>query len=143
VEGTFSLELIHMFNADRGPDIVLTFPWSSSKNGFGVPGTDYSNTTQATGPTKGSVSNHGSMSSWDVRNTFIGWGVDFKRGSLIRVTGRNVNITTLLALKKELPTPRPGRSCATSSEQGRMRNPAQTRIIRRRRPMVSTRQSSR
>ncbi len=100
VEGTFSLEFIHMFNADRGPDIVLTFPWSSSKNPFGVPGTDYSNTTQATGPTKGSVSNHGSMSPWDVHNTFIAWGVDFKRGSVIRVPASNVDITpTLLALK--------------------------------------------
>jgi predicted AlkP superfamily pyrophosphatase or phosphodiesterase len=100
VEGTFSLELIHMFNADRGPDIVLTFPWSSSKNPFGVPGTDYTNITQATGPMKGPVSSHGSMSPWDVRNTFIAWGVDFKRGSVMRVPASNVDITpTLLALK--------------------------------------------
>ena len=100
VEGTFSLELIHMFNADRGPDIVLTFPWSSSKNPFGVPGTDYTNITQATGPMKGPVSNHGSMSPWDVRNTFIAWEIDFKRGSVVRVPASNVDITpTLLALK--------------------------------------------
>jgi hypothetical protein len=38
--GTFSLELIHMAQAERGPDIVLTFPWSSAKNPFGVPGQD-------------------------------------------------------------------------------------------------------
>ena len=100
VEGTFSLELLHMFNADRGPDIVLTFPWNSSKNGFGIPGTDYTNLTQATGPMRGPVSNHGSMSPWDVRNTFIAWGIDFKRGSVVRVPASNVDITpTLLALK--------------------------------------------
>ena len=100
VEGTFSLELIHMFNADRGPDIVITFPWSSSKNGFGIPGTDYTNLTQATGPMRGPVSNHGSMSPWDVRNTFIAWGIDFKLGSVVRVPASNVDITpTLLALK--------------------------------------------
>jgi arylsulfatase A-like enzyme len=99
-EGTFSLELIHMFNRDRGPDIVLTFPWSSSKNAFGFPGTDYSNTRRATGPIKSFVSNHGSMSPWDVRNTFIVWGVDFKRGAVVRVPASNADVTpTLLALK--------------------------------------------
>jgi arylsulfatase A-like enzyme len=99
-EGTFSLELIHMFNRDRGPDIVLTFPWSSSKNAFGFPGTDYSNTRRATGPIKSFVSNHGSMSPWDVRNTFIVWGVDFKRGAVVRVPASNADVApTLLALK--------------------------------------------
>ena len=100
LEGTFSLELIHMFNRERGPDIVLTFPWSSSKNAFGFPGADYSNTARATGPIKGSVSNHGSMSPWDVHNTFILWGVDFKHGAVVRVPASNVDVTpTLLALK--------------------------------------------
>ncbi len=99
VEGTFSLELIHMYNRERGPDIVLTFPWSSAKNAFGFPGTDYSN-ARATGPMKGSRSNHGSMSPWDVHNTFIAWGVDFKHGSVVRVPASNVDVTpTLLALK--------------------------------------------
>lgn len=99
LEGTFSLELIHMFNSERGPDIVLTFPWSSAKNAFGYPGTDYSN-ARATGPMKGSRSNHGSMSPWDVHNTFIVWGVDFKRGAVVRVPASNVDVTpTLLALK--------------------------------------------
>src|SRR5262249_54456722 len=32
VDGIFSLELIHMFHTERGPDIVLTFPWSSATN---------------------------------------------------------------------------------------------------------------
>ena len=99
LDGTFSLELIHMFNSERGPDIVLTFPWSSAKNAFGYSGTDYSN-ARATGPVKGSRSNHGSMSPWDVHNTFIVWGVDFKRGAVVRVPASNVDVTpTLLALK--------------------------------------------
>ncbi len=100
LEGTFSLQLIHMFNRERGPDIVLTFPWNSSKNAFGIPGTDYSNTRRATGPIKGPTSNHGSMSPWDVHNTFIVWGIDFKRGAVVRVPASNVDVTpTLLALK--------------------------------------------
>ncbi len=99
VDGTFSLELIHMFHAERGPDIVLTFPWSSARNAFGVQGSNFTNTDAVTGPLSGSASGHGSMSPWSVRNTFIAWGVDFKRGITLRVPAGNVDLTpTLLAL---------------------------------------------
>jgi arylsulfatase A-like enzyme len=96
--GTFALELVHLANAERGPDIVLTFPWSSAKNAFGVPGTD---TTAAatTGPLASNAGNHGSMSPWTVRNTFLAWGVDFKRGVTVRTPASNVDLApTLLAL---------------------------------------------
>ena len=97
--GTFSLELIHLAHAERGPDIVVTFPWSSAANPFGVPGTDMTYTGGATGPLKGNSGNHGSMSPWTVRNTFIAWGVDFKRGATVRTPVSNVDVTpTLLAL---------------------------------------------
>jgi predicted AlkP superfamily pyrophosphatase or phosphodiesterase len=100
VDGTFSLELIHMFHTERGPDIVLTFPWTSGKNAFGFQGTSYVNSGAATGPLSGTASGHGSMSPWSVRNTFIAWGVDFKRGATLRVPASNVDLTpTLLALK--------------------------------------------
>ena len=100
VDGTFSLELIHMSHAERGPDIVLTFPWTSARNAFGVPGSNFANTAGATGALSGTASSHGSMSPWSVRNTFIAWGVDFKRGVTLRVPASNVDLTpTLLALK--------------------------------------------
>ena len=41
VPGTFALELVHLANDERGPDIVFTFPWSSAKSPSGVSGTDY------------------------------------------------------------------------------------------------------
>jgi arylsulfatase A-like enzyme len=97
--GTFSTRLIHLDHAERGPDIVLTFPWSSAKNAFGVPGTDYTDTRGGTGPLKGNAGNHGSMSPWTVHNTFLAWGVDFKRGSVVHTPVSNVDITpTLIAL---------------------------------------------
>ena len=97
--GTFALELIHLAHAERGPDIVVTFPWSSASNPFGVPGTDYTETGRQTGPLTGTQGNHGSMSPWTVRNTFIAWGVDFKRAATIRTPVSNVDLTpTLLAL---------------------------------------------
>ena len=97
--GTFSTKLIHLDHAERGPDIVLTFPWSSAKNAFGVPGTDYTDTRGATGPMQGNAGNHGSMSPWTVHNTFLAWGVDFKRGATVHTPVSNVDVTpTLLAL---------------------------------------------
>ena len=97
--GTFSLEFIHLAHAERGPDIVLTFPWSSAANAFGVPGTDITNTAGATGPLKGNSGNHGSMSPWTVRNTFLAWGADFKHGATVRTPVSNVDVTpTLVAL---------------------------------------------
>jgi hypothetical protein len=77
--GTFSLELVHLANAERGPDIVFTFPWSSAKSPSGVPGTDYTE-GRATGPLPGTAGNHGSMNPWVVHNTFFAWGPDFKHG---------------------------------------------------------------
>jgi len=91
--------LIHLDHAERGPDIVLTFPWSSAKNAFGVPGTDYTDTRGATGRFKGNAGNHGSMSPWTVHNTFLAWGVDFKRGVTVHTPVSNVDVTpTLIAL---------------------------------------------
>jgi len=96
--GTFALELVHLAHAERGPDIVLTFPWSSAKNSFGVQGTDYV-VARATGPLTGTAGNHGSMSPWNVRNTFLAWGPDFKRGVTIRTPSSNVDLApTLVAL---------------------------------------------
>jgi arylsulfatase A-like enzyme len=96
VEGTFSLELIHAANAERGPDLLFTFPWSSRANAFGVPGTDLANVS---GGAKLYASDHGSMSPWNVRNTFLGWGVDWKKRATVRAPAGNVDVTpTILAL---------------------------------------------
>jgi arylsulfatase A-like enzyme len=97
--GTFSTQLVRLDHSERGPDIVLTFPWSSAKNAFDVPGTDYTDTRGATGPLKGNAGNHGSMSPWTVHNTFLAWGVDFKRGTTVHTPVSNVDVTpTLIAL---------------------------------------------
>src|SRR5262247_1452267 len=96
--GTFALELVHLAHAERGPDIVLTFPWSSAKGPFGLPGTDYTAASK-TGPLQGTAGNHGSMSPWTVRNTFLAWGADFKKGATVRTPASNVDLTpTLLSL---------------------------------------------
>src|SRR6185503_12295308 len=96
--GTFALDLIHLAQSDRAPDIVMTFPWSSARGPGGLPGTSHT-LARATGPLAGTRANHGNMSPWTVRNTFIAWGVDFKRGVTLRTPAGNVDLApTLLAL---------------------------------------------
>jgi predicted AlkP superfamily pyrophosphatase or phosphodiesterase len=96
--GTFALDLIHLEKSERAPDIALTFPWTSAAGPFGLPGTDYTDAA-TTGPLAGTAGNHGSMSPWVVRNTFIAWGADFKRGATVRTPAGNVDLVpTLLAL---------------------------------------------
>lgn len=100
VSGTFSLGLIRQPNAERGPDILFTLPWSSAVNAFGVAGKHYTNGDGNTGPLVGAASGHGGMSPWVVRNTLILWGPDFKHGVTVRTAAGTVDIApTILALK--------------------------------------------
>ena len=89
--GTFALELVHLGQAERGPDIVLAFPWDSSANAFGMAGANSAAAT-ATGPITGADAGHGALSPWTIRNTFIAWGVDFKRGTVLNTPSSNVDI---------------------------------------------------
>jgi arylsulfatase A-like enzyme len=111
--GTFALELVHMANAARGPDIVFTFPWSSARGPFGLQGTDYTD-ARTTGQLTGTAGNHGSMSPWVVHNTFLAWGPDFKRGITVHTPASNVDLApTLLALMnldKDVPDRFDGRA---------------------------------
>ena len=96
VDGTFALELIHLANPARSPDLVFTFPWTSAPNASGVRGTDLASVS---GGARLWPSDHGSMSPWNVRNTFVAWGVDFKRCTTVRAPVGNVDVApTILAL---------------------------------------------
>jgi len=95
-DGTFSLDVIHLANAERGPDLLVTFPWTSEANAFGVPGTDLA--CVSNGATL-FASDHGGMSPWNVRNTLVAWGVDFKQGATVTAPAGNADVApTVLAV---------------------------------------------
>jgi arylsulfatase A-like enzyme len=76
--------------------LLVTFPWTSQPNRFGVPGTDLADVS---GGARLYASDHGSMSPWNVRNTLIAWGVDFKRGVTVRAPASTADIApTILAI---------------------------------------------
>ncbi|HSB10587.1 MAG TPA: hypothetical protein VLM38_13950, partial [Blastocatellia bacterium] len=92
--------LIRQANAERGPDILFTLPWSSAVNAFGFAGKHYTDGAGNPGPLAGAASGHGGLSPWLVRNTLILWGPDFKQGATVRTAAGNVDIApTVLALK--------------------------------------------
>jgi hypothetical protein len=96
VDGAFPLELINLANRDRGPDLLFTFPWTSRRSAFGVPGTDLAAVSAGGAPY---ASDHGSMSPWNVRNTFLAWGAGVKKGITASAPAGNVDVTpTVLAL---------------------------------------------
>jgi predicted AlkP superfamily pyrophosphatase or phosphodiesterase len=92
-EGTLPLDLVHAAHAAWGPDVLFTFPWTSERNAFGVPGTDIGDANSRV------TSDHGSLSPWTIRSTLLAWGPDFKRGVVSAVPAGNVDVTpTILAL---------------------------------------------
>jgi predicted AlkP superfamily pyrophosphatase or phosphodiesterase len=96
VDGAFPLELINVANRDRGPDLLFTFPWTSRRSAFGVPGADLAAVPAGGAPY---ASDHGSMSPWNVRNTFLAWGAGVKRGIIAPAPAGNADVTpTVLAL---------------------------------------------
>src|SRR5262249_37852791 len=100
VDGTFSLELIHMFHAERGPDIVLTFPWTSATNAFGFQGSNSANGGGGTGTPSGKASGPRRQGPWSGRDAVRAWGGYVKPGGTLRVPASNVDLApTLLALK--------------------------------------------
>jgi arylsulfatase A-like enzyme len=95
-DGTFALELIHLAHRERGPDLVVTFPWTSAPNTFGVRGTDLASVS---GGARLWPSDHGSMSPWNVRNTLVAWGAHVKAPTRVHVPAGNVDVApTILAL---------------------------------------------
>jgi arylsulfatase A-like enzyme len=89
IDGTFALEFIQVGSGERSPDLLVTFPWTSEANAFGVPGGDLA---CVSGAATLYASDHGSMSPWNVRNTLLAWGPDFKQGVTVSAPAGNVDV---------------------------------------------------
>jgi hypothetical protein len=86
MNGTFALEEANIQN-DRAPDVVMAFRWEPSKNQFGVPGMIDADWQRAAG--KGT---HASLSRFDMHNTLIASGPDFKRDETNDLPSGNVDL---------------------------------------------------
>src|SRR5213596_2394704 len=86
LQGTFVLEQA-MIQNDHAPDVVMAFRWNDSKNQFGVPGMIDADWQRAAG--KGT---HATLSRFDMHNTLIAAGPDFKRGETNDLASGNVDL---------------------------------------------------
>ena len=77
----------------RGPEITMSFRWSSDPNSAGYQGKVFST---GGGPGRGQ---HGSMSKHEMNNVMIAWGPGFKRGITLDVPSGNIDVApTILNL---------------------------------------------
>ena len=86
MEGTFELEQARIQN-DRAPDVVMAFRWYDSKNQFGIPGMIDADWQRAAG--KGT---HATLSRFDMHNTLVAAGPDFKRGETADLASGNTDL---------------------------------------------------
>jgi len=96
--GTFTLDQVRI-NTPDAPDIAVSFRWTNDKNSAGVPGSD---------PTDGFFGArqgiHSSLSPFDMRNTLVAAGPDFRPGWIDELPSGNVDIApTILQLLSVSP----------------------------------------
>ena len=105
LDGTFGLDQGHIDSADA-PDVVFSFRWSDAKNRFGVPGMIDADWQRAAG--KGT---HATLSRFDMHNTLIAAGPDFRIGYTDDWPSGNVDVapTILNILGISAPEPMDGR----------------------------------
>jgi arylsulfatase A-like enzyme len=99
--GTFPLAKAQI-DTPQAPDVVMAFRWTDEKNQFGVPGLIESDWNRLSG--KGT---HATLSRFDMHNTLIAAGPDFRRGFEDELPTGNVDLApTILSILK-IPSPQP------------------------------------
>jgi arylsulfatase A-like enzyme len=84
--GTFHFDDVKIDNP-HAPDVVMAFRWNDSKNQFGTPGM-----IDADWQRKAGEGTHATLSRFDMHNTLIAAGPDFRRGQTDDLPTGNVDV---------------------------------------------------
>ncbi len=87
IAGAFSLEQAGIDTPDA-PDVVLGMRWSDETSATGLPGTLVSESNKLIH----GQGNHASLSRYDMHNTLIAAGADFRAGMVDQLPSGNVNL---------------------------------------------------
>src|SRR5207248_2016692 len=91
--GTFPIEQVRVGTTNSIPDVLVAMRWSADKSETGAPGL-----LVAEGGKKGKGS-HGSLSYFDMHNTLVAAGPDFKSGFIDELPSGNADVApTILHL---------------------------------------------
>lgn len=106
MEGAFTLAQAHL-DSPAAPDVLVSLRWNASTNEVGTPGMLISDVSGY----KPGQGMHGSLSSFEMHNTFIAAGPDFRAGVVDHLPTGNVDIapTTLWILGLKPPKSMDGR----------------------------------
>ncbi len=101
--GTLPLSAVGA-GGEFAPDVLFSLNWRDDENEHGVPGMCWASPSNYRGM-------HGSLSPWEVRNTLVAAGPDFKRGIVSEVPAGVIDIvpTLLRALELDAAHPLDGR----------------------------------
>jgi arylsulfatase A-like enzyme len=100
IEGTFPLDTVRYGGTNSMPDVLISMRWTADKNDYGAPGMFFS-----MDGTKGKGS-HASLSRFDMNNTLVASGPDFKKGLLNEIPSGNIDVApTILWLLGVKPPP--------------------------------------
>ncbi len=91
IQGTFGFDQARI-QSDHAPDVTMAFRWNDSKNQFGTPGMIDADWQRAAG--KGT---HATLSRFDMHNTLIAAGPDFRRGQTDDLPTGNVDLAPTIA----------------------------------------------
>jgi arylsulfatase A-like enzyme len=124
-EGTFPLETVRA-NTAEAPDVMVALRWNKNPNRFGTPGQIVTDTGR--GPGEGS---HATLSEFDVHNTLIAAGPDFRERATTALPSSNVDIapTVLRILGLEPPQKFDGRVLAEAMDERAAKIEALTKTI--------------
>ncbi|MFL6568910.1 MAG: alkaline phosphatase family protein [Chthoniobacterales bacterium] len=99
--GTFPMSLVHV-DVDPGPDVLMSFRWSDHANSSGTRGMIDANA--GTDPNKAT---HGTFSPFDLHNTFVATGPDFRHGIQDELPTSNVDVAATIMNILGLTAPQP------------------------------------
>src|SRR6267142_6595609 len=105
MDGTFTLDKVRIDN-QHAPDVEMAFRWNENKNQFGFAGMIDADWQRAAG--KGT---HATLSKFDMHNTLIAAGPDFRRGEEDSLPTGNIDVvpTILQILGIKVPHQMDGR----------------------------------
>ena len=93
MEGTFAFDKAKV-DSEHAPDVEMAFRWNENKNRFGIPGMIDGDWQRGAG--KGT---HATLSKFDMHNTLIAAGPDFKTGLTSELPSGNVDLApTILSI---------------------------------------------
>ncbi|MFN2542614.1 MAG: alkaline phosphatase family protein [Chthoniobacterales bacterium] len=116
--GTFGLDAANILD-EQAPDVAMAFRWNENKNQFGLPGMIDADSQRAAGN-----GTHVTLSKFDVHNTLIAVGPDFRRGATDDLPSGNVDLVPTILRILGITPPRPLEGRVLSEALNNMHNTA-------------------